>query len=113
MPRYIVKLCDKYMEYSTVVDAFVCRPMTLEQFKAYYCLEYGASAMPAFDGRIARVENYGTSDATPCSADQLLRHNRLGPHESCLYMEQVEAYVCEMALPEDYDVASGELEIHL
>ena len=113
MPRYIVKLCDKYVEYSTIVDAFVTRPMTLAQFKAYYYIEYGASAMPALDGRLARVENYGTSDPEPTSADKMLRFNRLGPHESCLYMEQVEALVRDLALPEDYDVTSGELALHL
>lgn len=36
MPRYIIKVADRYMEYSTIVDAVVSVPMSIHEFKEYY-----------------------------------------------------------------------------
>ena len=64
--RYIIKLStprgDRYLEWSTIVDAPVTYGMPLDEFTAYYRDQYGAEGMRALPERMARVEAKGTSD---------------------------------------------------
>ncbi len=94
MPRYIVKLEDRYFEWSTVVDAPVTYPMTLEQFEAYYREEYGRVGMEQLPERLERVERQGTSARgyeTPgrSCVEGLLACNRAGPRETCLTLDEL------------------------
>lgn len=50
MPRYIIKIKDKYFEWSTIVDAPVTNGMSLTEFRSYYQSEYGEDAMKNLDG---------------------------------------------------------------
>ncbi len=78
MPKYIIKVADKYMEYSTIVDAVVTMPMTLAEFTAYYRERYGSYAMyEEFPTRMVRVQNKGTSSTGDCSVQETLRCNRM------------------------------------
>lgn len=78
MPKYIIKVAGKYMEYSTIVDAVCTMPMTLEEFTAYYKERYGSYAMDReFPERMARVEEKGTSCMNDKSVKNTLRCNRM------------------------------------
>lgn len=80
MPRYIVKIAGKYMEFSTIVDAIVTRPMTLEQFTEYYVDSSKLKrehALEELAERLVRVEASGTSSRTDTSAEITLRGNRM------------------------------------
>lgn len=88
MPRYIIKLDDHYLEWSTIVDAPVTYGMTLEQFKHYYKDEYGAEGMRRLGERLQRVDDHGCS-AFGETLDALLAFNRAGVGETCLTKEQI------------------------
>lgn len=84
MPTYIVKIADKYLEYSTITDSFVSPAMTLEQFKAYYLCNSKLKsdfAKEELESRLARVETRGTSCFNDSSARDTLSCNRCGEGE--------------------------------
>jgi hypothetical protein len=90
VPRYIIKLEDQYLEWSTVVDAPVTFGMSLEEFTEYYKVEYGCRAMRfEFKDRMDRVEKTGTSALLYDSVDEVIEHNRAGKDETCLSKEQI------------------------
>lgn len=60
MGRYILKLDDKYCEWSTVTDSPRTNLMSLEKFRKYYRDEYGADGMSQLQQRMDRVEKTGT-----------------------------------------------------
>lgn len=80
MGRGIIKLeDDRYLEWSTVVDAPVSASLDRDE------------AVKAWgEERIARADEKGTSflDVTE-SAANYVRLNRAGPGETCLTMEQI------------------------
>lgn len=97
MPRYILKLDDKYCEWSTVVDAPVTAFMTIGQFKTYYVEEYGSRSLDSLVDRLRRVESHGTSAQFGLSADNLISDNRAGDDESTLSRSEL----LEQYTPED------------
>lgn len=100
MGRFIIKLEDKYLEWSTVVDAPVTFGMTLDEFKAYYKDEYGASGMHGLDERLKRVEEKGTSSMIDDSLDSVISHNRAGKNETHLSKKKlIEWYVVKCQEP--------------
>ena len=95
MGRYIIKLKDRYFDYSTVVDAPVTEPMTLDAYRAEYCRKFGQGAIRELDQRLERVEVKGTSSHIHSSAWDTIAHNRAGPEESCLSMDEFLEWVEE------------------
>ncbi len=61
MPRYIVKHNDLYGEWTTISDGMASWFVPLELFKKEYKEEHGNSGMRDLDGRLERVEAYGSS----------------------------------------------------
>jgi len=96
MPRYIVKLDDYYLEWSTVVDAPVTFGMSLDGFRVYYQAEYGNAGLPVLMKRLERVESKGISSLIHESADDLLTFNRAGPNESTLTRDEILTAYCLM-----------------
>lgn len=94
MPRFILKVCGLYFEYSTIVDAPVTYPTTLEAFTAYYRRQYGALGRD-FDLRMLRVERTGTSEHGADSWESTVKGNCAGPGESCLDPEAFRQWVLE------------------
>lgn len=80
MPHYIVKIAGKYMEYSTICDAIVSPPMTLEQFTEYYLWKSHLKpehAREELADRLVRVEDRGTSCRLDKSAEDTLSGNHM------------------------------------
>lgn len=100
MPRYIIKLEGKYLEWSTIVDAPVTEPMTLLDFRDYYKMRNGTESMLMLEPRLERVEEKGTSCHYYDSAEATIAHNRAGEDESCLTLEQILDYYVRKKLPE-------------
>jgi len=94
MPRFIVKLDQYYMEWSTIVDAPVTWGMTIDEFREYYRAEYGIAGMRDLDKRMARVEKNGTSAFDAMSAEDLISGNRAGPKETELAVHEVFQAYC-------------------
>jgi hypothetical protein len=94
MPRYIIKLADKYLEWSTIVDAPVTNGMSLEEFKEYYKSEYGVQGLNGLEERLKRVEEKGTSSIYEGSVDEVISGNRAGDNEKKLTKEEIIEKYC-------------------
>ena len=89
MPRYIIKIKDRYFEYSTVVDAPVTYGMTLDEFKKYYTEEYGRSSEVNLKQRLERVESKGTSSYMDESVEATISGNVAGENGKSLTVDEI------------------------
>jgi hypothetical protein len=102
MPTLIIKLADKYLEWSTISDSPATYGMSLDEFKSYYRDRYGQAGVEWLGHRLARVEAKDTSSFVDASVDETIACNRAGPNESKLSKEQIiEKYCVAVA---DYPV---------
>lgn len=96
MGRYILKLHEHYLEWSTVVDAPVTFGMTLDEFKDYYQAQYGYNGSQDLTQRLERVERKGTSSHIHDNAEDVMAGNRAGRNETSLTPEEVYQAYCLM-----------------
>lgn len=98
MPTFVIKLDhDKgpfYMEWSTVVDAPTSWGMPLAEFREHYRVRYGEHGIRSLSERLARVEQTGTSEHGPGSAEDMIRGNRAGCDEFELTIGDVIEWYC-------------------
>lgn len=95
MGKFIVKIRDMYLEWSTIVDAPTTFGMTLNDFKKYYRQMYGEDGAKNLDSRLARVAEHGSSALPPCYwMPDLLVGNRAGPDESTLTSKEIYQAYC-------------------
>ena len=95
MGRYIIKLEEFYLEWSTIVDAPVTYGMKIDDFKEYYKEEYGSHGMKDLPDRLERIEENGVSAYPPDNdLDSLLAYNRAGKNESVLTKEEIIKEYC-------------------
>lgn len=94
MPRFIIKLDGKYLEWSTIVDAPVSHGMTREKFDDYYRFLYGNEGMKMLPERMSRVETTGTSSHDGESVDDMIDGNRAGENERELSKEELIREYC-------------------
>lgn len=95
MPRYLIKIKDRFFEWSTVVDAPITYGMTEEELRAYMKDEYGNEGLSRLPERLARVAAKGTSSCVDDSLADLVGYNRAGPNETCLTEEEIYARYAE------------------
>lgn len=92
MGKAIVKIKDKYFEWSTVVDAPITYGMSKSQLEEYIKNEYGRQGLGALPERLKRVEEKGHSfrgGYGMMTLDELLACNRAGEKEEELTAEQI------------------------
>lgn len=94
MGRPIVKIKDKYLEWSTIVDAPVTYGMTTPELKAYIRFQYGAEGLEELPPRLARADQHGTSALPPSSFAGLIESNRAGDNETHLSIEEIYERYC-------------------
>lgn len=94
MGRFIVKLREHYLEWSTIVDAPITYGMTLDELKEYIRDEYGNEGMEQLPARLERLEAKGTSALHEQSAESAIWLNRAGPDESTLTMMGIYRHYC-------------------
>lgn len=93
MPQYILKIEGRYLLWSTVVDAPITFGASREGIAAEIESLYGTEVRRDHEARMDRVERTGTS-AIGESAESVMRHNRAGPKESDLSLDEIaEFYV--------------------
>lgn len=88
MGNPIIKIKDKYFEWSTIVDAPLSRGLTKEGLKAYIGIKYGEKGLSELSKRIERVENKGTSSYVS-DLEELINYNRAGEDEKTLTKEEI------------------------
>ncbi len=90
MPRYILKLQDRYFEWSTVVDAPVGGPWTREQALAHVTQQIIEHAACNAQAQLAFCDLFGVNtDQRDFRIGDLLLGNRAGPNESELTAEEI------------------------
>jgi hypothetical protein len=88
MGSYIVKLKDRYVEWSTVCDAPVSDGMTRDGIKSGFIGRYGPD--PNLDEYLALADKYGAS-----YPDLNWRtYNRAGPHETFVNEDELYQVFC-------------------
>ena len=96
MSWIIVKVRDKYLVQSTVVDAPITFGMTLDELLDFYMEEMGRSCVesPSFHQSLRRLASYGTTCLLYKSAEETLEGNHAGPNGEELTFEEIyKAYV--------------------
>jgi len=95
MGRFIVKLHEYYLEWSTITDSPVTFGMTLNEFTEYYKAEYGRHGHRDLKMRLGRVEEHGSSAHEECYwHPDLFKGNRAGPNETELAEEEIYRAYC-------------------
>lgn len=84
MGRYIVKIRDFYLEWSTIVDAPITYGLGLVDFVAYYRGQYGAKGMEGLQARLDRADAVGISALDGSTLEGILKGNRAGEGETPL-----------------------------
>ena len=88
MARCLIKIKDKYFEWSTIVDAPVTYGMTEEELEKYIERQYGKIGLNKLPHRLERVEETGTS-AYWCDLKSIITPNRAGGSEEELTKEEI------------------------
>ena len=89
MGHFIIKIKDRYFDWSSVVDAPITNSMTKKELETYHREEYGrAYHRDNFEIRMKRVEETGTS-VIGQNLNQVLILNRAGDHEEELTEEEI------------------------
>ena len=96
MGKFIVKIKDYYLEWSTIVDGPVTFGMKIEDFKRYYRDMYGEEVMRELPLRLERVEQKGTSAIDHEDINDTIRFNRAGPREGILRINEIYKAYCLM-----------------
>jgi len=103
MPKFIIKMEkdgeERYLEWSTIVDAPVTYGMPYDEFLEYYRVEHGARSMDDLlseCGRMERVRKNGTSEHGSKSVHDTISCNRAGDKESEITYDEIwQKYVVE------------------
>ncbi len=83
MGKCLIKLKDKYFEWSTISDAPTTYAMSIEELRKYIKRKYGEEGLKDLPDRLKRVEEKGTS-AFDNTLEEILYVNRAGEEEECI-----------------------------
>ena len=89
MGRCIIKIKDKYFEWSSVVDAPVTYGMNKKELKEYIKSEYGNQGLKELPQRLKRVKEKGSSWASGEDLKDTIDFNRAGEHEEQISKEEI------------------------
>lgn len=94
MPQYVVKIGeDRYLEWSTVVDAPISHGMSRDEMKQHLASQERVEedlALEQAERRLRRADETGTSsmDRTQ-TPETMMAYNRAGPRETRLSVEEL------------------------
>lgn len=107
MPKHIVKIRDKYFEWSTVVDAPTTYGMTETELHEHVRFHHGEEGMKELPERMERVAAKGTSSHMDTSLAELLQCNRAGEGEK--HLTEDEIYAAYANPPNDPKLSDGSM----
>lgn len=97
MPRYLIRLeCpeERFLEWSTIVDAPITYGMDEQELRKWLAFEYGEEGRRTADSRIARCRKKGTSSYILPDLDSAVFPNRAGPDESEATLQEIIQTYC-------------------
>lgn len=96
MGRCVVKLApDKYVEWSSIVDAPVTCVLTRAQMVTHLNFRYGFDKRVDIVDRMQRADTFGTSLSDESrsnygtSTEEFIRGNRAGPNETEIRLDEI------------------------
>ncbi len=89
MSNYIIKIQDKYFEWSTGHRMPTCAGMTRDELHLYLLNKYGQNEIDKLPVRLQRVAKTGTSSRNGYTLDQVIQNNRAGFKHTCLTKEEI------------------------
>ena len=91
MPRYTVKIKDRYFHWSTIVDAPITDGMSREEFCAWYLKEYGVNHR--FKNMMDLLEKYpavnGNAVVMAETMEDAISGNRAGENGEYLTADEI------------------------
>lgn len=88
MPRFLLKLGERYCEWSTICDAAITVPMTMDELHDYIKEEYGREGLDRLPERLKDLEESGGASSGE-TAEEAITCNRMGKGESELSFKQI------------------------
>ena len=88
MSRSIIKIKDKYFEWSTISNSLCTYGLSLEELKEYIKEEYGNEGMGDLPDRLERVDKVGTSFYGR-TLETVLSCNRAGEDETEITADEI------------------------
>jgi hypothetical protein len=102
MPRFTIKIKDRYFHWSTIVDAPITDGMLVDEFRKWYIFEYGNSGYnpELFDKMIIMLERFpavnGNGRAIAETLEEAIAGNCAGKDGEYLTADEIyEQYVDE------------------
>lgn len=89
MGQCIIKIKDKYFEWSTITDAPITYGMSLEELRDYIQGKYGTDGLRHLKDRLKRVDVSGTSMVYDDCLEDTLIANRAGDGETEITAGQI------------------------
>ena len=114
MGKFIVRMQDCYLEWSTITDSPITFGMALGEFKEYYQDTYGRRGSWDLQIRLERADEHGSSaHRSRYWPPDLFSGNRAGPNESELTEDEIyKAYCLQEPIRDGWTVpCADELEI--
>lgn len=104
MPRYAIRIGDRYMEWSTVVDAPISDGMEWDELVAYYRRHYGEAGVERLLARQERLRDYGhTLGDTSITVEDLIADNRAGPDETSISADEIYRMCCRREMRQSHE----------
>lgn len=91
MSQYLIKIRDRYFEWSTVSDAPITHGMTEAELHQHIRQRDGEAGIRELPARLKRVEAQGTSSLLAHTLADLLENNRAGEDETHLSADEIYA----------------------
>lgn len=94
MPKYIIKLKDKYLEWSSVTDSPTTRGLPRNEMISYLWRQGIREIEEEIRSRLERTDKYGSSMIPPESAEDVITCNQLGYNGTELTAEEIYERYC-------------------
>ena len=94
MSRCILKIKDKYFEWSTVVDAPLSYGMNYLELKKYIKAKYGLEGLKRLPNQLERIAKKGNSFQMTGDIKWLIAGNRAGDDETELNSDEIYEKYC-------------------
>jgi hypothetical protein len=105
----VIKLRDRYLVWSTIVDAPTTFGMTLDELYEYARIEEGASGVRRLTANMERIERTGTTFRTGASLQFALAGNHAGPDDAELSVDEIyQAYCLQVPIRDGWLVPVDE-----
>ena len=88
MGNGIIKIKDRYMEWSTIVDAPVSPALAIDDFREWYRDKYGRVGLRDFENDLEEIDERGTN-YNYTKLETVVELNRAGEKEARITLDEI------------------------